>query len=177
MDLAPPKGRALVMARPQRTSNPIPDTSAKPSRRKLLGAGVALAAAGTVPTAAEAAPDADAELIRLADLAVETCRGYAANLSDEVHVPPEVDAELERLSLLADDCYRRAAAIPATTDAGKRAKAQIVTLANSHNLACIGDPAFITLESLLDDLMGGEGACAAFDWHVHRRDAGRDGVA
>lgn len=151
---------------------------AKPSRRKLLKAGAALAAAGTVPAAAapaevaSAAPHPDAELIRLADLAVELCRAHTASLSDAVHIPPEAEAETDRLSDLADDCHRRAAAIPAATDAGKRAKAQIVALANSHNLACIGDTAFITLESLLDDLMGGEGACAAFDWHVHRRDRG-----
>lgn len=141
--------------------------SAKPSRRALLAAGAALAAA-----APALAPDADAELVRLADLAVETCRAYAANLSDEVEIPPGVEAELDRLAALADDCYRRAAEIPATTPGGRRAKARIVALANSHNLACEGDAAFVTLESLLDDLMGGEGACAAFDWHVHRRETG-----
>ncbi len=172
MDLAPPKGRALVMARAYRTSNPIPDTTAKPSRRKLLGVGLALAAVGATPAAAvpTVAPSPDADLIRLADLAVETCRRYMALLSDAVVIPPEVDAELSRLSALADDCYHRAAEIRATTPAGLRAKARIVTLANSHNLSCVGDTAFVTLESLLDDLMGGEGSAAAFEWHVNRRE-------
>ena len=142
---------------------------AKPSRRELLGAGAALAAAGAVPAVAAPVPDADAELIRLADLAADACRGYVAALSDEVEIPPEVEAELERLSLLADDCYRCAATIRATTPAGRRAKAKIVTLANSHNLACQGDTAFITLESLLDDLLGGEGSAAALDRRVNFR--------
>ncbi len=145
--------------------------SAKPSRRDLLAVGATLAAGASVPAvAAPAHPDA--ELIRLADLAVEACRLHIASLSDAVYIPAEVEAENERLSRLRDDYCVRAAAIPATTDAGKRAKAQVVALANSGNLACDGpaDPAAITLESLLDDLMGGEGACAAFDWHVQRRD-------
>lgn len=138
------------------------------SRRKLLKAGAVLAAGGTAAATA-GATSADAELVNLADLAADACRGYCANLSDEVHIPPEVDAELERLSGLANDYYRRAAEIPARSPAGLRAKAQIVALANSHNLTCEGDPAFITLESLLDDLMGGEGSAVAFDRHVHRR--------
>lgn len=165
----PPKGNARHIAQPENTRNPIPGTTTKPSRRKLLGAGGALVVAGTIPAAAAPAPDADAELIRLADLAVAANRQYCANLSGEVDVLPEVDAELERLSLLADDCYRRAAEIPATTHAGRRAKAKIVTLANSHNLACVGDTAFITLESLLDDLLGGEGSAAALDRRVNFR--------
>lgn len=142
--------------------------SAKPSRRDLLAAGAALAAGTTAP--AVAAPTGDAELVRLADMAADARQRYCAALSDEVDIPPEVDAELDRHAAVARDCYFRAAAIRATTDAGRRAKAQIVTLANSYNLTVVGDPAFVTLESLLDDLMGGEGACAAFDWHVSRRD-------
>lgn len=169
----PPKGNARHIAHPENTRNPIRGTTAKPSRRKLLCAGVGLAAVGTVPVATEATsvPPGDVELIRLADLAADACRGYCANLSDEVDIPAEVEAELDRWSALERDCYRRAAEIPATTAAGRRAKARIVALANSHNLACAGgDIAFVTLESLLDDLIGGEGSAAAFERGVNRRD-------
>lgn len=178
MDLAPPKGRARLIAQPQSTRNPIPGATASApsradgagasSRRKLLQAGAALAAAGTVPAAASA-PAGDAELVRLADLAADACRGYVAALSDEVHIPPEVDAELDRLSALAKGYYSRAAAIRATTPDGRRAKARIVALANSHNFGTGGDPAFVTLESLLDDLLGGEGSAAALDRRVNFR--------
>lgn len=131
------------------------------SRRRFLKTGAVLAAGGTAAATA-GATSADTELVSLADLAAGACRGYCANLSDEVHIPPEVDAELARWSALEKDYYRRAAEIPARSPAGLRAKAQIVALANSHNLTCEGDPAFITLESLLDDILGGEGSVETF---------------
>ena len=137
------------------------------SRRKLLKAGAVLAAAGGGNPAAASdtspAPDADAELIALVDQAIEFCRQHCASLSDEVHIPPEVDAENARLSALQDEYCIQAARLPAHTPAGRKAKAKAVALANSHNMNCADtDPAFYTLESLLDDLMGGEGAVEAF---------------
>lgn len=134
------------------------------SRRKLLKVGAALAAVGggNPAAASDPAPDADAELIGLVDHAISFCRQHCAALSDEVHIPPEVDAETARLSGLEKDYCVRAAELPARTPAGLCAKAKAVALANSHNMTCEGDPAFITLESLPDDLMGGEGAVEAF---------------
>lgn len=126
-----------------------------------------LAAGGTIPAVAAAevtsasAPDADAELARLADLATDTCRRQMS-LPDGLHIPPEVDAEAERLSRLKRGYLLRAASLPAHTATAKCAKAKAVALANSCNMACESDPAFITLESLLDDLMGGKGAVRAF---------------
>lgn len=137
------------------------------SRRKLLKAGAVLAAAGGGNPAAASdpvpVPDADAELIRLVDQAIDFCRQHGAALSDEVVIPPEVEAETARLSALEQDCCLRAAELPARTPAGLSAKAKAVALANSANMGCADtDPAFYTLESLLDDLMGGEGAVEAF---------------
>lgn len=141
-------------------STSTPD-GAKSSRRRLLTAGAALAAVGAAPAAAPDT-DADAELVQLADLAVETARAYCAALSDEVHIPPAVDAELDRLSALQRAYCLTAARVPAHTAAGRRAKAQVVALANSYNLSAESDPAAIVLRSFLDDAMGGEGAVEAF---------------
>lgn len=145
------------------TSFPSP---AKPSRRKLLTAGAALAAAGAASAAAPAgvldADAPDAELVQLADLAVETARRYCAALSNEVHIPPAVDAELDRLSALQRAYCLTAARVPAHTAAGRRAKAQVVALANSYALSAEGDPAAVVLRSFLDDAMGGAGSVEAF---------------
>lgn len=145
------------------------------SRRKLLKAAAVLAAVGGGnPAAASAsAPDADAELIGLVDQAIAFCRQHCAALSHEVHVPPEVEVEAGRLSELERDRCVRAAGLPARTPAGLCAKAKAVALMNSANMGCADtDPAFYTLESLLDDLMGGEGAVQAFYDDVYPRPGG-----
>lgn len=158
-------------------STSTPD-GAKPSRRRFLTAGAALAAVGAAPVPAPAAPadapDADAELVQLADLAVETTRAYCAALSDEVHIPPAVDAELDRLSALQRAYCLTAARVPAHTAAGRRAKAQVVALANSYALSAEGDPAAVVLRSFLDDAMGGAGSVEAFFDGVFGR--GREGA-
>lgn len=146
---------------------------AKPSRRKLLTAAAALAAVGAAPAAAPDA-DADAELVQLADLAVETARRYCAALSNEVHIPAAVDAELDRLSALQRSYCLLAARVTAHTADGRRAKAQVVALANSYNLSAEGEPAAIVLRSLLEDAMGGAGSVEAFFDDVFGR--GRKGA-
>ena len=148
---------------------------AKPSRRKLLTAGAALAAVAAAPAPAPAdAPDADAELVQLADLAIETARHYCAALSNEVHIPPAVDAELDRLSALQRAYCLTAARVPAHPAARRRARAQVVALANSYALSAEGDPGAVVLRSFLDDAMGGEGAGEAFFDDVFGR--GREGA-
>ena len=77
---------------------------------------------------------------------------------DVVDIPPEIDAELRRLMALEDAYARRAAALPALTPAGLRAKAELVRLLHGADLAvaaeCIEQRA---LASLCDDLIAPQG--------------------
>ena len=102
--------------------------------------------------------NSDAELIHLVERVMATWRTREAAVPDVVDIPPEIDAELRRLMAVEDAYARRAAALPALTPAGLRAKAELVRLLHGADLAaaagCIEQRA---LASLCDDLIAPQG--------------------